>query len=285
MRFVSFRQGGRTGLALMYGTQARGLFADDPAFPGELPALLERGGTALTQAVESLHGGRPIDLETVDYLPPAGQRGKLICVGINYLDHVKETGNTVPAHPTVFTRFPSSLIGHQASIIRPVVSKQLDYEGELVAVIGRGGRHIPPGEALSHVAGYSVFNDATIRDYQFETPQWTVGKNFDGTGAMGPFFVTADEVPPGAAGLRIETRLNGAVVQQAKTSEMIYDVASTISFLSRAFTFSPGDVLIMGTPPGVGVARTPPLFMKPGDTVEVEIEGIGLLVNDVAEEA
>src|SRR5271167_3886773 len=221
MRFIRF-QAARTGLALLEGEVATGLLDDDPDYPGDLAELLAKGDTALADAAHQLRGGAEIDLESVAYLPPFGQTGKVICLGINYIDHVKETGSEVPAHPTIFGRFASSLIGHQANIIRPKVSSQLDYEGELVAVIGKTGRHIPESRALEHVIGYSIFNDATIRDFQVETPQWTVGKNFDGTGAMGPVFVTADEVPPGASGLRIQTRLNGQVMQDAKTSEMIY---------------------------------------------------------------
>lgn len=284
MRFVSFHLDGRRGLAVMHGEEARGLFSDEPAFPGELPALIAQGADTVAAAADRLSRGGVMALERADYLPPVGQTGKLICLGINYSDHASETGHDVPAHPTVFVRFPSSLIGHRADLIRPRLSTQFDYEGELVAVIGRGGRHIPANQALDHVAGYSIFNDASVRDYQFQSTQWTVGKNFDGTGSLGPVFVTADELPPGGAGLRIETRLNGDVVQRAGTSDMIYDVAQTIAFLSQAFTLDPADVLIMGTPPGVGFARTPPLFLRPGDTVEVEIEGIGVLSNGIADE-
>src|SRR5271170_4888561 len=283
MRFISF-QAGRRGLALLEGDVARGLLDDDPNYPGDLVELLGREGSALADAARQLRAGEEIDLESIAYLPPFGRAGKLICLGINYIDHVKETRSDVPAHPTIFGRCASSLVGHKANIIRPKVSAQLDYEGELVAVIGKTGRHISESHALEHVVGYTIFNDATIRDFQVETPQWTVGKNFDGTGAMGPVFVTADEVPPGGSGLHIQTRLNDKVVQDAKTNEMIYGVAFTISFLSQAFTLSPGDVLIMGTPPGVGAARDPQLFMKPGDTVEVEIEGLGVLRNGIADE-
>lgn len=284
MRFISFRLDGRRGLAVVHGEQARGLFADEPAFPGELPALIAQGADALTAAADRLSEGAIVELARVDYLPPVGHTGKLICLGINYSEHATETGYQAAPHPTVFARFPSSLIGHRADLIRPRASAQLDYEGELVAVLGRGGRHIPLDQALDHVAGYSIFNDASVRDYQFESTQWTVGKNFDGTGAMGPVFVTADELPRGGSGLRIETRLNGDVVQQARTSDMIRGVAETIAFLSRAFTLDPADVLIMGTPPGVGFARTPQLFLRPGDTIEVEVEGIGVLTNGIADE-
>jgi acylpyruvate hydrolase len=165
-----------------------------------------------------------------------------------------------------------------------VVSTQLDYEGEMVAVIGKGGRHISEARALDHVAGYSIFNDASIRDFQTKAPQWTVGKNFDGTGAFGPIFVTADELPPGGKGLRIQTRLNGQIVQNASTDDMIFDVVSLISIISEAITLEPGDILVTGTPSGVGFARKPPLFMKHGDICEVELEGIGILSNVVADD-
>ena len=169
-------------------------------------------------------------------------------------------------------------------IRRPEASIQLDYEGEMVAIIGKAGRHIAPSQALSHVAGYSIFNDASIRDFQTKSPQWTVGKNFDGTGSFGPIFVTADELPPGGKGLRIQTRLNGEIVQNASTNDMIFDVASLISIISEAITLEPGDILVTGTPAGVGMARKPQLFMKHGDVCEIELEGVGILSNVVADD-
>ncbi len=217
-------------------------------------------------------------------LPPIPNPEKIICVGLNYLDHTAESGFVQPDYPTLFTRVNSSLVGDGAPIIRPNVSEQLDYEGELVAVIGRGGRHIKKADALDHVAGYSIFNDASIRDYQFKTPQWTVGKNFDGTGAFGPVFVTADELPDGCKGLKLETRLNGMIVQSAPIASMVFDVASQIEIISAAITLAPGDLLVTGTPSGVGLARKPPLWMKPGDICEVEIEGIGVLRNPIRDE-
>jgi 2-keto-4-pentenoate hydratase/2-oxohepta-3-ene-1,7-dioic acid hydratase in catechol pathway len=184
----------------------------------------------------------------------------------------------------VFVRFNSTLIGHRAPLLRPRESVQLDYEVELVAVIGRAGRRISRQSALSHVIGYSVFNDASVRDYQKRTPQWTVGKNFDGTGAFGPCLVTYDEVPGGGKGLRVKTRLNGQIMQDASTSDMIFDVATLISLLSEACTLEPGDLLVTGTPSGVGFTRKPPVFMKAGDVCEVEIEGVGTLVNPVVDD-
>jgi 2-keto-4-pentenoate hydratase/2-oxohepta-3-ene-1,7-dioic acid hydratase in catechol pathway len=231
-----------------------------------------------------LLSGDAIDMSSVLHLPPIPNPEKIICAGLNYLDHTSESGFVQPDYPTLFTRVNSSLVGDGAPIIRPNVSEQLDYEGELVAVIGRGGRHIKKADALDHVAGYSIFNDASIRDYQFKTPQWTVGKNFDGTGAFGPVFVTADELPGGCKGLKLETRLNGMTVQSASIASMVFDVASQIEIISAAITLAPGDLLVTGTPAGVGLARKPPLWMKPGDICEVEIEGIGVLRNPILDE-
>ncbi len=285
MRFLRFRNQGREGLALADGREARGLYADDSRYPGSLADIIGAGGDALGRAAGLLRGGEAVDLDAIEFLPPLGQTGKIICLGGNYLDHVKEVGLKVRAQPTVFARFPSSLVGHRGRLFRPRVSEQFDYEGELVAVIGKRGRHITEDKALEHVVGYSIFNDGSVRDYQIATPQWTVGKNFDATGALGPFLVTADEIPPGASGLRLRTRLNGQVVQDAFTSDMIFSVAATIAFLTQAMTLDPGDLLVMGTPPGVGMARVPKLYMKAGDLCEVEIEGVGILSNTVANEA
>jgi 2-keto-4-pentenoate hydratase/2-oxohepta-3-ene-1,7-dioic acid hydratase in catechol pathway len=178
----------------------------------------------------------------------------------------------------------TTLVGHNQPLIRPKLSGDFDYEGEMVVVVGRRGRHIPKKKALGYVAGYSIFNEGSIRDYQFKTPQWTVGKNFDGTGGFGPDFVTADELPKGAKGLRIQTRLNGQVVQDANTNDMIFDVADLVSIASESMTLEPGDVIVSGTPSGVGAFRKPPLWMKAGDVCEVEIEGIGTLSNPIKNE-
>ena len=175
-------------------------------------------------------------------------------------------------------------MGHDAPVVRPKVSDKFDYEGELVAVIGQGGRHISKADALKHVVGYSIFNDVSVRDYQFKSPQWTVGKNFDGTGPFGPVFVTADELPPGASGLKIQTRLNGQIMQDDNTDNMVFDVATLIATISEAITLEAGDVIVTGTPSGVGQSRKPPVFMKAGDRIEVEIEKIGVLSNPVVDE-
>jgi len=284
LRFVRFLDPHAEGLAILVGGVARGMTSDDPRYPGDLDALVRQGHAALEAAAATLKEGREIDLAAIKLLPPLRTPEKVICVGLNYRDHSAESGFKQPDYPTLFSRFNSSLIGDKAPIIRPLVSTQLDFEGEMVAVIGKGGRHISHADALDHVVGYSIFNDASIRDYQFKSPQWTVGKNFDDTGAFGPVLVTADELPPGAKGLKLQTRLNGIVVQEASTSDMVFDVATLIATISEAITLKAGDVIVTGTPSGVGLGRKPPLFMKAGDVVEVEIEGIGVLTNPIVDE-
>ena len=284
MRFLRFSQNGRLGLAVAHNGAFHGLFAGDAGYPGDLPDLLDGGLEGLKTAGAALAQGSKIDEGAITYLPPLPNPGKIICLGLNYKDPAAEGGFEVPPFPTVFARFASGLIGHEAPILRPKVSDALDFEGEMVAVIGKKGRHVSKADALSHVIGYSIFNDGSVRDYQLKTPQWTVGKNFDDTGAFGPYFVTADELPPGASGLKIETRLNGEVVQHASTADMVFDVENTIALLSTAFALLPGDILVMGTPSGIGAARKPPLWMKPGDLCEIEIEKIGILRNKIVQE-
>lgn len=282
MRFAAYRQNGLQGLAAAEGSGPfRGYAATEIHYPGDLTSLIAGGSERLQQAGRVLLSGREIDLGSAELLPPLPTPGKIICIGLNYADHSAESGFKVPDYPTVFGRFASSLIGHGAPIVRPRVSEQLDYEGEFVAVIGKAGRDISKARALEHVVGYSLFNDASIRDYQFKAPQWTVGKNFDGTGPFGPYLVTTEELPPGCAGLRLETRLNGDLVQSASTDDLVFDVATLISVLSEAFTLEPGDIIVTGTPSGVGLARKPPLWMKPGDVCEVKMEGLGVLSNPI----
>ena len=189
-----------------------------------------------------------------------------------------------PTYPEIFGRFATKLIAHREPIRRPRELSALDYEAELAVVIGRRGRRIHRDRALDYVAGYSLFNDSTIRDFQLRTPQWTMGKNFDATGAFGPWLVTPDAVPPGAKGLGIQGRLNGRVMQDARTDRLIFDVPTLIELVSVAMSLEPGDVIITGTPGGVGAARKPPVFMQPGDVFEVEIDGMGVLSNPVQDE-
>jgi acylpyruvate hydrolase len=285
MRFLTFNSAGARGIGVMTGSgEVRGLLQGDQGYPGDLSALIGQGDESLRSAGKMLAGARPFDPTEILWLPPLAAPPKIICIGLNYAAHAAEGGLQTPTYPSVFVRFNTTLIGHRAPLLRPRESIQFDYEVELVAVIGRAGRRISKQAALSHVIGYSVFNDASIRDYQKRTPQWTVGKNFDGTGAFGPFLVTHDEVPSGGKGLRLQTRLNGRTLQDASTADLIFDVATLISLLSEACTLQPGDLLVTGTPSGVGFTRKPPLFMKAGDVCEVEVEGLGTLVNPVVDD-
>lgn len=285
MKFLSYESDGRAGLAVDHGDGFAGLGADDAGYPGDLLSLLTRGGSALDEAAAMLRDrGIPVDPATVRVLPPV-LPGKILCVGLNYADHAAESNMAVPEVPTIFSRFASTVVGPNDPIRLPRVSTALDFEGELAVVIGTRGRYIPRERALDHVAGYSVFNDGSLRDYQLRTPQWTIGKNFDGTGPFGPVLVTADALPPGASGLAIETRLSGEVMQRSNTNQLIFDVPTLVSTISEALTLEPGDVIITGTPAGVGAARTPKRFMRAGEVCEVEIEGIGTLRNAVEADA
>lgn len=286
MRFVAYRENGRRGLAVLAEGGLRGVDEGEAAeLAGGLEALLSAGDEALRRAAALIaERGRVLDESGIEFLPPLERPSKIICIGLNYRDHSAEAGFEQPAYPTVFARFGSSLIGAGAPTVCPRTSTQLDYEGELAAIIGKGGRHISREDALDHIAGYAVFNDISVRDYQFKSPQWTVGKNFDATGAFGPCFVTADELPAGCKGLRLETRVNGQVVQSASTDDMVFDVAELVFILSEAMTLQPGDVIVTGTPAGVGFSRNPPLFLQAGDVVEVEVERVGLLRNPVVDE-
>jgi 2-keto-4-pentenoate hydratase/2-oxohepta-3-ene-1,7-dioic acid hydratase in catechol pathway len=285
MRFASFVDNGVHGLAIRNSAgDWAGLLENEAGFPGSLEILLTDGND-LSDAAAVLARGKPVDLDRVTLLPVLSNPGKIICVGLNYADHSAESGFKQPDYPTLFGRFNSSLIAHGAPIVRPKLSEQLDYEGELVAVIGKGGKNISKAQALDHVVGYSIFNDASIRDYQFKSPQWTMGKNFDDTGAFGPTLVTADELPPGCLGLKLVTRLNGQVVQSAMIDDMVFNVATQIALVSEAITLSPGDIFVTGTPSGVGLARKPPLWMKHGDICEVEIDQLGILCNPIVDQA
>lgn len=240
------------------------------------PGLAERTARRLAQAKPQARAANDIALA-----PCIPNPGKIICLGVNYHDHAKEGGNTVADYPALFLRCSTSLLAHGAPLKVPAASDKLDYEAELAVVIGRRTRNVTEAQALDAVFGYACFNDASLRDYQRRTTQWTIGKNFDETGGFGPCLVTADELPAGCVGLRIQSRLNGQVMQDADTADMVFGVARTISLLSQCLTLEPGDVLVMGTPGGVGYARNPPVWMKAGDTIEIDIEGIGVLSNPV----
>jgi acylpyruvate hydrolase len=283
MRIVHFEKHGFSGIAVDEGSGWHGLTQRDSGFPGTLPELIAQGADLL-RVGRSLGQSPPIDLNAVRLLPPVPVPPKILCVGLNYDDHLEESGLKRPAYPEIFARCATSLIAHQEPIRRPRESIELDYEAELAVVIGKPGRRIPQEQALDHVAGYSLFNDASVRDFQLRTPQWTMGKNFDGTGSFGPWLVTPDAVPPGASGLRIQGRLNGRVMQDSRTDLLIFSVPALIAMISVAMSLERGDVIITGTPGGVGVARKPPVFMQPGDIFEVEIEGLGVLTNTVQED-
>jgi len=286
MHFLAFRDGGRLGLAASNdGTTYRGLREGDGQYPGSLNHLIRQPPAQQAAAASALLGGQLVDPARVDVLQPLRSPGKIICVGLNYRDHAAESGFQPPEHPTLFARFSSSLIDPCEPMVRPAASDQLDYEGELVAIVGKGGRRISKSVALDHIAGYSIFNDGSVRDFQRRGAQWTLGKNFDGTGAFGPVFVSADALPPGAKGLKIETRLNGSVMQSGSTDDLIFDVATLVAEISVAMTLETGDLIVTGTPSGVGAARKPPVFMKAGDICEVEIERIGVLRSRVIDES
>ncbi len=279
MRLARVSKDGKTGLAAKIDGETKVVW---DAGLADLDAQIASGKLAAAGAAAA--AGATVDEASLTFLPPVAKPPKIICMGLNYRDHAEEAGLGIPDFPVLFGRFASSLIGHGAPIILPKVSEQLDWEAELVVVLSKGGKNIAESGALDHVAGYSVFNDASIRDYQLRTPQWTAGKNFDDTGAFGPWLVTPDEVPAGAAGLKIECRVNGEVMQSSNTGNLIFTVANTIHLLSTFMTLEAGDVIVMGTPGGVGVARDPQVWMKAGDVCEVEIEGIGLLKNTVVAE-
>ena len=258
-----------------------------PGLPGDIVGVLESGDEGLQRlraAIAAAPAESRVDSAGVRYHVPIARPGKILCLGLNYADHAKEGGHQRPEYPSFFLRTATSMVAHGEPIVRPRASVTLDYEAELVAVVGRRARHVPAEQGLDVIAGYSVFNDGSIREYQRKTTQWTIGKNFDATGGFGPDFVTADEVPPGAKGLRICSRLNGQTLQDANTDDMLFGVAETVALVSTCMTLEPGDLLVMGTPAGVGHARKPPLWMKAGDTCEIEIEQVGLLSNPIVDE-
>lgn len=278
MRFATTLQQGRAQLGVVDGTDWIGLGTD-------LRAALEAGTDLAAAGRAAIASGPRLPLAAQVFAPLVPEPGKIICLGLNYFDHAKEGGRDKPDYPWFFYRGKSSLVGHGQPGLAPKVSSKFDYEAELAVVIGRKvPRHVKKADALQYVFGYSCFNDMSVRDYQKRTAQWTIGKNFDATGGFGPLLVTADELAPGATGLRIQSRLNGQVMQDANTSDMIFPVDETIALLAECMTLEPGDAIIMGTPAGVGQARTPPVWMKAGDLIEIEIDRIGLLSNPIVAE-
>lgn len=288
MRLVAFDRAGTANLGVLAGETVIDLAQAAPNLPRDLVGLIRAGiagFSAADRAVRAAPAAARIPLAGLRFRPPVENAGKIICLGLNYVDHAAEGGHAKPEYPSLFLRVHSSLVAHGEAIVRPSVSHQLDYEAELLAIVGRTvPRHTAVKDALPYIAGYSCFNDGSVRDFQRKTTQWTIGKNFDRTGGFGPWFVTADELPPGAAGLAIESRLNGKVMQKANTSDMLFPVAETVALLSACLTLEAGDLLVMGTPAGVGYARKPPVWMKAGDVIEIAIEGIGVLSNPIADE-
>jgi acylpyruvate hydrolase len=285
MRFIAFQN--HAGQAAL-GARIEDDLVDLTALglPATLDELLRQGEAGMAAAKKALAVAKQrLPLAGLKYLPPLANPSKAFAIGLNYIDHATESKFDAPKHPVIFQRFASSWVAHGEAIVRPHVSEQFDYEAEFVAVIGKAGRYISKDKALEHVAGYSVFNDGSIRDYQFRTNQWLWGKNFDNSGGFGPEFVTADELPPGASGLQIQCRLNGTVMQNSNTKHMIFDVATLVAACSDGMELQPGDIIITGTPAGVGVARKPPVFMKAGDVCEIEVEGLGVLRNPVVDES
>jgi 2-keto-4-pentenoate hydratase/2-oxohepta-3-ene-1,7-dioic acid hydratase in catechol pathway len=285
MRLVTFDKGGHPTPGVRKDDAVVDLTIAAPDLPGDWPAIFAAG--ALDRVAEAVAGAGPearVPAAEVTLMVPIPRPPKILCIGLNYRTHAEETGMEIPDYPIIFTRYPTSLTAHDAPLLRPAASHQLDFEAELVAVIGTAGRHISKERALDHVAGYSICNEGSVRDFQFKSSQWAMGKNFDRSGSFGPEIVTADELPPGAVGLFVRSRLNGEIMQDGNTDDLIFDIATLVNEISEVMTLEPGDVIITGTPFGVGFVRKPPLFMKAGDVCEVEIEGIGILRNSVIDE-
>ena len=281
MRFASYRLSGRPTWGIIESEEAVHTGVALRARYPDLKSVI--AANAYGEAAAAVAASARSSLSELSWLAVIPNPDKILCVGLNYETHRKETGRAEVKHPTIFARFASSQTGHLANIVRPRVSTDLDFEGELAIVIGKAGRYINRAKALEHVAGYSCYNDGSVRDWQHHTHQYTPGKNFPETGAFGPWMMTPDELGD-LANLRISTRLNGEVVQDATLGQMIFDIPTIIEYCSSFSRLEAGDVILTGTPGGVGVKRVPPLWMKPGDTVEVEIERLGVLRNSVAAE-
>ncbi|HET7680302.1 MAG TPA: fumarylacetoacetate hydrolase family protein [Xanthobacteraceae bacterium] len=288
MKIVGFK--GRDGrrLGVVEGDQLIDLQAADPSAPKDLGKWLRQGQgdlSPIADLAKRAPASARVPLEAITYSLPIASPGKIVCLGLNYLEHIKEgfQKDNIPKFPTIFMRCTTSLVAHEQPMLRPSMTDSLDYEAELVVVIGKRVKHLTMANALSCIAGYSCFNDGSVREFQRRTSQWDMGKNFDATGGFGPWMISADEVPPGGKGLKIESRLNGKVMQSDNTDNMMFPVAETLVDLSQAMTLEPGDVIVTGTPSGVGFARKPPVWMNEGDVCEVEIEGVGLLRNPIRE--
>jgi 2-keto-4-pentenoate hydratase/2-oxohepta-3-ene-1,7-dioic acid hydratase in catechol pathway len=289
MRLISYDNQGRAAIGVVKSASATDfvdLAAAGAGLPSDMTELLAMpGGLAAAKTAAGKAGASAMKpLAGIRYLPLVPRPPKIICLGLNYADHAKEGGHAKPEYPSFFMRGSVSQVAHQQPIIRPRASTKLDYEAELAVIIGKRARHLTKANALDCIAGYSCYNDGSIRDYQRRGTQWTLGKNFDQTGGFGPWLVTPDELPAGAAGLRIQSRLNGKVMQDANTRDFLFDVVESLCIITECITLEPGDVIITGTPAGVGYARTPPVWMAPGDVCEIDIEGVGVLSNTIADE-
>lgn len=284
MKYLVGHTNNGTAVFAVQGDKAFNLTALDAAVGSDLTGLIADPSLAESLAAK-LGGTEGVPVASITPALPVAKPGTIICLGLNYTDHIKEGGYDIPDYPALFMRGKNSIMAAGAPLVRPACSEKLDYEAELMLIVGKGGRHISEADALDHVFGYTVFNDGSVRDYQRKTHQWTPGKNFDNTGAIGPFVVTPDEVPPGAAGLKIESRVGTEILQSSNTGNMIWSVAQTIATISEYTTLEPGDLIAMGTPPGVGHAKKPnPRWLVPGEVVDIEIEGIGICSNPIVDE-
>jgi acylpyruvate hydrolase len=290
MKIVGFEADGSLRLGVVDGEKVIDLQAVDPRLPADLGQVLAQTGGDLA-SIAALAERAPASacrlLEGIKYALPVARPGKIVCLGLNYLDHVKEgpQRDNIPKFPTIFLRCQTSLTPHESAIVRPRASEQLDFEAELVAVVGRRVRHLTTENAIACIAGYACFNEGSVREFQRHTTQWGMGKNFDRTGGFGPWFVSADELPPGGVGLTIQSRLNGQVMQSDNTANMMFPLKETLVYLTQGMTLEPGDIIVTGTPSGVGHARKPPVWMKAGDTVEIDIQNVGVLINRIEDEA
>lgn len=281
MRLISFLKSGSQHIGKMINeTEALDVTTRKPGI-ASLKDLLE---TDTLSELESVAEDRDLEkISDLDLLPVIPNPSKVICVGINYVAHAAEAGRKVGDYPVIFQRYADTLVGHRQNLVCPIVSEEFDFEGELAVIIGKGGRHIRPEDAMNHVAGFSCFNDASVRDWQFHSHQYGMGKNFQNSGALGPEMVTADEIRD-YRDLEIESFLNGEKMQEGKLSQLAFDIPAIISYVSKAMAWRPGDVIATGTPSGVGFKRKPPIFLKDGDVFDVDIPGVGRLSNPVVSE-
>lgn len=288
MKIVGFELNNQPRLGVVEGDSVIDLQAAEPKVPADLREVLARGELAsLADIAKKAPAAARRPIAGLKFTLPVVNPGKIICLGLNYLDHVKEgpQKDNIPKFQSIFFRMLTSLTPHMQPLLRPKTSIQLDYEGELIVIIGKRVKHLTLANATDCIAGYTCGNEGSVREYQRHTTQWGMGKNFDRTGSVGPWMVTADELPKGGKGLKIETRLNGSTTQSSNTDLFMFPVAESLVYLTEGITLEPGDMLFTGTPSGVGHARKPePVWMKPGDTIEVEIQGIGVLRNGIEDE-